>query len=238
MSKLPLLFFILAPWWFAAASAAPLAPIDTIAERVKPCLACHAAEGRVAKNEYYPRLNGKPQGYLLNQLLNFREGRRHNRAMALLIENLPDAYLAEIASYFATEPAQYTAAQNQTAGRDVPSPTLIRQGDPSRKIPACIACHGKGLMGVAPNIPGLLGLPNDYISAQMGSWRVGTRRATAPDCMGDIAKQLSEIEVHAVATWLAAQPLAANAHPAPVLTEQLPLKCGSVPAAPPASARP
>ena len=232
LNKLPLLTFVVASCSLNVATAAPP---DTIAERVKPCLACHAAEGRAAKNEYYPRLNGKPQGYLLNQLLNFRDGRRHNRAMTLLIANLSDAYLAEMAGYFATQPAKYIAAQTPDARSDAPAPTLITQGDIMRKIPACVACHGKGLMGVVPNIPGLLGLPNDYVSAQMGAWRVGTRRATAPDCMGDIAKQLSEVEVHAVATWLAAQPLDQNAYPAKVLSEALPLKCGSVPASMPAS---
>ena len=229
MNRLAATIFVMASCWITPAMSAALAPPDTIAERVKPCLACHAAEGRLGKNEYYPRLAGKPQGYLFNQMVNFREGRRHNRAMALLLQNLSDAYLAEIAGYFATQQPQYTSARNQAS--NAAAPALITQGDAARKIPACAACHGKGLLGVAPNIPGLLGLPADYVSAQMGAWKVGTRRAPAPDCMGDIAKQLSDVEVNAVATWLATQPLVANSHPAPALTEALPVKCGSVPAA-------
>lgn len=209
-----------------AAAAAP-APPDTIAERVKPCLSCHDAVGKTGKYEYYPRLHGKPRGYLFNQMLNFRDGRRSNRAMALLTQNLSDVYLAEIAGYFSAQEPRYPTAKDLT--HETPAPALIKQGDPARNIPACTACHGKSLLGVAPNIPGLLGLPSDYVSAQMGAWRVATRRAPAPDCMGEIAKQLSDIEVSAVATWLAAQPLPANPHPAPALTEALPLKCGSVP---------
>lgn len=227
MNGLPSLVFVLASGWIAAAIAAPLAPPDTIAERVKPCLACHATEGRLGKNEYYPRLAGKPQGYLFSQMVSFREGRRHNRAMALLMQNLSDAYLMEIAGYFAAQKPRYSVAGNQTS--DGPAPALVTQGDSARKIPACVACHGKGLLGVTPNIPGLLGLPHDYVSAQMGAWRVGTRRASAPDCMGEIAKQLNEVEVNAIATWLAAQPLGASARPAPALTEALPVKCGNVP---------
>ncbi len=227
MSRLAAIIFVLALCGMTPAMSAPLAPPDTIAERVKPCLACHAAEGRSGKNEYYPRLAGKPQGYLFNQMVNFREGRRHNRAMALLLQNLSDAYLAEIADHFATQQPQYAVAKNQTT--NAPAPALITQGDSARKIPACAACHGKGLLGVAPNIPGLLGLPADYVSAQMGAWKVGTRRAPAPDCMGEIAKQLSAVEVNAVANWLAAQPLVSNSHPAPALTEAVPVKCGSVP---------
>ena len=218
--------FLLVAWAIVAADAAPLPPPDTIAERVKPCLACHAAEGRRSKDEYYPRLAGKPQGYLFNQMVNFRDGRRRNRAMSLLMQNLSDDYLKEIAGYFASLEPHYSAAK----GLPMVAPALISKGDPARKIPACSACHGKELLGVAPNIPGLLGLPNDYIAAQMGAWRVDLRRAPAPDCMGVIAKQLTDVEVSAVASWLASQPLAPGSRSAARLSEALPVKCGSVPA--------
>ena len=35
---------------------------------------------------------------------------------------------------------------------------LVTQGDPARKLPACIACHGARMTGQQPGIPGLLGL--------------------------------------------------------------------------------
>ena len=35
--------------------------------------------------------------------------------------------------------------------------------------------------------PGLLGLRADYISAQLGAWRYGTRTAAEPDCMQIVA---------------------------------------------------
>lgn len=221
-----LIMALLAAWAILAADAAPLPPPDTIAERVKPCLTCHAAEGRRSKDEYYPRLAGKPQGYLFNQMVNFRDGRRRNRAMSLLMQNLSDDYLKEIAGYFASLEPHYSAAKGQSDE----APLLISNGDPARKIPACTACHGKKLFGVAPNIPGLLGLPNDYVAAQMGAWRVDLRRAPAPDCMGDIAKQLTDVEVSSIARWLAAQPLAPGSRPAVGWSEALPVKCGSVPA--------
>ncbi|HEX9392301.1 MAG TPA: cytochrome c4 [Usitatibacteraceae bacterium] len=210
------------------AGATPPAP-DTIAERVKPCLACHSPGGRVGKDAYYPRLSGKPQGYLYNQLLNFKQARRHSRPMNLLVENLSDEYLAEIAAYFAAQPPRYVAPRDGAGVKPgATPPPLLTQGDPARKIPACIACHGKTLTGVVPHIPGLLGLPADYISAQFGAWKTGTRRASEPDCMGGIARQLDTTEVGAIAAWLAAQPLSSDAHAADALPEELPLRCGSV----------
>jgi cytochrome c553 len=35
------------------------------------------------------------------------------------------------------------------------------------------------MTGVAPHIPGLLGLPRDYLNAQLGAWKAGQRRAHA-----------------------------------------------------------
>lgn len=202
---------------------------DTMAERAKPCLACHAAEDRKSRDEYYPRLAGKPSGYLFNQMAHFRDGRRKHRAMGLLMENLSDAYLTELAAYFSASSPTYTVVAKGAAGADrKPAPALITQGDPIRKIPACVACHGREMLGVAPAIPGLLGLPADYLSAQFGAWKVGTRRAAAPDCMAEIARQLTENEVSAVANWLAAQPLPAEVRPAANLSAELPMRCGSV----------
>ena len=48
---------------------------------------------------------------------------------------------------------------------------LALEGDPGRKLPACTSCHGAALTGVQPATPGLLGLPRDYLLAQLAAWR-------------------------------------------------------------------
>ena len=108
------------------------------------------------------------------------------------------------------------------------------QGDPARDLPSCVACHGPQLLGVAPAMPGLLGLPADYINGQLGDWRNGARHAAEPDCMAHIAKQLTLDEVGAVSRWLAAQPVPAGAKPLPAvsaLPAPWPVACGSTGAA-------
>ena len=54
---------------------------DTLAERMKPCTICHGTEDKAGRDAYYPRIAGKPKGYLFNQLRNFRDGRRYYRPM-------------------------------------------------------------------------------------------------------------------------------------------------------------
>src|SRR6188768_4281077 len=95
-----LLVFLLA-LGVTSTQAAPLAFQDSMAQRTLACTSCHGKEGRAGPDGYYPRIAGKPAGYLYNQLLNFREGRRHYGLMAGLLETLSDDYLAEIARHFA-----------------------------------------------------------------------------------------------------------------------------------------
>lgn len=200
-----------------------------MARRMKACVACHGQEGRASNQGYFPRIAGKPAGYLYNQLVNFRDGRRQNATMAYLVGQMSDAYLREIAEYFAGLDLPYPPPQTNSA----PAATiargeqLVRQGDPSRGIPACSACHGASMTGLHPAMPGLLGLPRDYIQAQFGAWRNGLRRAAEPDCMGEIARRLSADDLAAMATWLSSQPVAQAAAPAARVAEPLPLECGS-----------
>jgi len=204
---------------------------DTIAQRVIACMACHGKEGRAASDGFYPRIAGKPAGYLYNQLVNFREGRRKYPLMIYTVDHLSDAYLREIAEYFASLHPPYPSPQPANVSQALleRGRILIQSGDASRKVPACIACHGKTLTGVAPSIPGLVGLPRDYLSAQFGAWKNGTRRATAPDCMAQIATRLTVDEISAALAWLAVQPIPAQTAPAVAATEKLPMPCGSLP---------
>lgn len=211
-----------------AGRMAPLVVPDTLAQRAQACTPCHGKEGRATNQGYFPRIAGKPAGYLANQLVNFREGRRPYPLMTYLVDHMSDAYIAEIAGYFAGLDLPYpppapVAADAATLARGA---ALARDGDAARRIPACIACHGEALTGVQPAIPGLLGLPRDYVNAQLGGWRTGNRRALAPDCMADVAKALGPEDISAVSQWLAAQPVPVPAKAADALPTPAPKPCG------------
>lgn len=212
-----------------APSAEPVP--DTLAQRAQACTVCHGKQGRAAPDGYYPRLAGKPAGYLYNQLLNFRDGRRDYGLMSELIAPLSDAYLKELAGHFAALDLPYPPPQAPTlpAAELARAEQLIRRGDAARKIPACTACHGERLTGAQPAVPGLLGLSRDYLNGQLGAWRSGQRRAQAPDCMAQIAKALTVAEINAMTQYLAAQPVPADPHPATALPAPAPVRCGGLP---------
>ena len=222
---------------FTAATAASATPSfkDDMAQRTLACTACHGPEGRAAPDGYYPRLAGKPAGYLYNQLISFRESKRHYALMTQLLAPLTDAYLLEMAQHFSKLDVPYPAPQKTNASGNVLAlgQLLVFQGDPARGIPACVQCHGNSMTGVAPYVPGLLGLPRDYLNAQLGAWKTGKRRAHAPDCMKTVVALLSDNDINAVSSYLAAQALPANTKPAasapPLAAGQSDINCGSAP---------
>lgn len=217
---------------FGAVQAQTAGP--DLRERLAACAACHGERGEgVAGSTYYPHLAGKPAGYLIEQLQAFRDGRRHYWQMVWLTQYMDDAYIAEIAAYYAAQPPHTRAA-------DVGAPALpaavrerakqlVRHGDAQAGLPACIACHGATLTGLEPAVPALVGLPQDYIVSQIGSWRDGTRRSKAPDCMAKIAAALSPADIRIVAQYLSHQSPGAHDEPAAAGSLMPPLACGDLP---------
>jgi cytochrome c553 len=202
-----------------------------MSERVEACTPCHGKDGGGTSDVYFPRLAGKPAGYLYNQLLAFRTGRRKYPPMNYLLAYLPNEYLRAMAQHFAAQhlplpPGAPSDASPELLAR---GETLVRRGDPTREVPACASCHGPSLTGIEPGVPGLLGLRERYISAQLGAWRYGTRTAIAPDCMQVVAGHLTEDDVRALSAFLSSQPAPANPVPAAKGTYVLPFACGSQP---------
>lgn len=223
------IFLSLTALWSLVSNAAPAVPDDMV-QRVQACTACHGAQGQAGPDGYYPRIAGKPAGYLYNQLMHFRHGNRNYRLMTHMVEPLSPAFLHDMATHFANlslpypPPAKVEATLQALARGE----QLALQGDKALRLPACAACHGKAFTGVLPFTPGLAGLPRDYLNSQLGAWQSGVRRAAAPDCMADIARRLTPADVAAVSAWLASQALPADARPIAALAEPAPLDCGTL----------
>ncbi len=222
-------FFFIFFVGFSCATIARAETTNPVAERVLACASCHGAQGQGTNDVYFPRLAGKPAGYLYHQLVAFRDKRRKYPPMNYLLEFQPDASLKQMADYFASQHPPLPPAAIPTVSNDIleKGKMLVTQGDAQHGIPACARCHGPSFTGMEPAIPGLLGLRARYIAAQLGAWRYGTRTAISPDCMQIVAGHLTEADVTAVAAWLSSLSAPANASPAPQGSWAMPLKCGS-----------
>src|SRR6202171_1834495 len=203
--------------------------VDSLEARVQGCVTCHGQSGQGTNNGYFPRIAGKPAGYLYNQLVPCRDGVSRSPPMNYLVAYLPDSYLREIAEHFAKQRPPFAVKETANADSTTVSrgQSLVTAGDMNRGVPACGACHGKGLTGMEPGIPGLVGLRPTYIVAQLTGWRVGNRHATESGGMTRIATRLSDTDISAVATWLSLQEAPKDSSPESFNLVRMPFACGS-----------
>jgi cytochrome c553 len=214
-----------------ARAQAPATPFsDTIEQRMQACTGCHGPRGAGLADVAFPRLAGQPADYLFGQMKAFRAGTRTYAPMNFLMARQTDAYLREIAEWFSQQSAdpqvvERRRAQSFDRASFDAGARLVHDGRAGGQLPACASCHGSALGGTTGpdgGIPGLAGLPRDFLIEQVGSWKNGTHRSPEPNCMAAIAKRLSGDDIAAAATWLSLQPPAT-----PVARDAaLPVECG------------
>ena len=161
----------------AVAASGATANVDSaMGPRVLACTTCHGKEGRATQEGFFPRLAGKPAGYLFNQLVNFREGRRSYPQMGYLIEHLTDDYLREIATHFAGLQVPYAPPPAPQAGPQVleRGRQLVQQGE--REYLIALSRDNRERLELAAT---LTGRPANADSAQSALERVAANNALA-----------------------------------------------------------
>lgn len=84
-----------------ASQAADNAPTKGKAKAEAQCNVCHGANG-MSKIPNAPHLAGQPEIYLVEQLKNYRSGKRANEVMAVLAKPLSDEDIANLAAWYAS----------------------------------------------------------------------------------------------------------------------------------------
>jgi cytochrome c553 len=189
----------------ALALAAP--PGDPLLGREKAdterCLECHGTptEGQgfsTGTDGKFARLGGQQYEYIVKQVKDFRSGKRKHEFMQMMARGISDADLADIAAYFAAQPAMPVSGISSSPAAQ----QLYSHGDPARKLPACASCHGEGGKGLAGVAPVIGGQGKAYLEQQLRDWRGGTRRNSAGDVMNQFTKPLSDAEIEALARYV------------------------------------
>ncbi len=160
------------------------------------CFTCHGLEGR-GNGAGSPRLAGLDPGYLERQLEAYADGRRAHEQMSWIAKQLDPRERKAVSFYYAGRPFEAGAAK--VAGR-LP---LYHDGDPSRGLPACAACHGGEGQGIGPANPPLAGQPAAYLAAQLDLWSKAKRRNDPGDVMLRISQLLTPSERAALADYAA-----------------------------------
>jgi cytochrome c553 len=191
-------------------------PGDPVAGREKAdterCLECHgvAGEGQGFSNGTegkFAKLGGQYPAYIVKQIQDFRSGKRKHEFMKMMATGISDTDLADIAAYFATLPSLAgtqrapTAAASEATAHPA-ARQLYAQGDPARKLPACVACHGEGGKGVAGVAPVIGGQGQRYLEQQLQDWRNGSRSNSVGGVMNQLAAPLTDAEIESLARYV------------------------------------
>lgn len=196
----------------AVASASPALRGNADAGRTKAeserCLECHGqpgvAQGHSAGEDgKFARLGGQQHAYIVKQVQDFRVGRRKSEFMTMMANSISDEDVADIAAYFASQPAMPAAIRGGAKGTATtagPAAQLYRHGDAARKVAACAACHGATGEGVAGLAPVIGGQGRRYLSQQLHNWRSGERSNGAD--MREATAGLTDAEIDALALYV------------------------------------
>jgi cytochrome c553 len=63
------------------------------------CAVCHGLDG-LAKIPEAPNLAGQSEGYLIEQITAFKSGERKNEMMSVVVQDLSDADIENLAAYY------------------------------------------------------------------------------------------------------------------------------------------
>lgn len=163
----------------------------------------------------FPQLAGQGATYLAEQLQNFASGKRQNPVMAPIAKAMSPAQIEAVSTYFSQLPKPFDAKALSNMTETYPEKSdvgawLANRGDWSHDIPACNQCHGPGGIGVGTHFPALAGLPAAYLKQQLADWKSGKRPTGPLSLMENIAQNMSDTQISAVADYFAALPAAAD----------------------------
>jgi cbb3-type cytochrome c oxidase subunit III len=171
------------------------------------CSACHGDNGE-SPSRNWPSLTGQKPDYVMKTLLDYKRGMRRDHyrkayVMTSMAGLLDDAQMADLASYFAQQPAPLIPPSTDTKLAKQGA-KLANQGDDKRGVTACSACHGEhGESGVTPDTPALAGQTPEYFIQAMTMYKQGMRTSDVGGVMRMYSKSLTEAEIKALAHYYA-----------------------------------
>jgi cytochrome c553 len=164
------------------------------------CAACHGDHGLSTSGDY-PTLAGQSAATIYKQLRDYKSGARSNPMMSPMAAPLTDAQAADVAVYFARVKDPGGLGGRYSNGDDV-ARRLVVEGDPTRALPGCNACHGTSNPAGGPvETPALSGQQQAYLLRQLHLFATGERRNDLWGRMRIISGQLTDDEKARLASY-------------------------------------
>ncbi|KQP20546.1 c-type cytochrome [Pseudorhodoferax sp. Leaf267] len=172
--------------------------------KVDMCIGCHGIAGyQTAFPEVHkvPKISGQGAAYISSALNAYKTGARKHPSMRGIAESLTDQDIADVAAYYAADGAVQGATVPEQPSKQPNEmvAALLQKG-------ACVSCHGVNFAKpIDPSYPKIAGQHADYLFVALKSYKVeGTTGLVgrANGVMGPIAKQFSNAELKAIASYL------------------------------------
>ncbi len=173
---------------------------------VPACASCHGADGNSIA-PVNPKLAGQLPEYMTKQLMNFRPGKdnkpaeRPNNVMSGFAAAMTPDQMRDVSAYYASQKLVPEKAKDKSTlelGRKI-----FRAGITDKSVPACAGCHGPTGRGTPVQYPLLAGQYAEYIETQLKAFRSGERANDPNRMMRATAARLSDLEIKAVADYIA-----------------------------------
>jgi cytochrome c553 len=168
---------------------------------VTPCFMCHGLAGVGDSAGAFPRLTGQAAFYMYKQLIDYASGARPNDVMTPIAREMTEPQMADVAFYYSVLHAPYApppAAAPEVLAR---GRTIAEDGLPDAGLQACNLCHGEDGTGNPPLFPYPAGQYAPYTELQLQLFKRGERANDPLGVMRDIARDLSEEDIRALALY-------------------------------------
>ena len=187
-------------------------------EKSEACVSCHGDNGNSIVSTF-PKLAEQHSSYLIKHLQAFKSGARKNPMMSAIASGLSEEDMVDIATHYADQKISSNELPilNQTlddeedeedkkSNSKVDIQTIIaqgadlyRNGDLTREVSACIACHGPLGEGNKPAaFPALKSQHADYLIQTLTDFKSGARTNNPDNMMHMIAKKMTDEEIKAL----------------------------------------
>lgn len=175
------------------------------------CASCHGETG-VSPSPNFPSLAGQRAAYVYKQLADYKAEKRRNAVMTPFAATLTEQEMADLAAYYAAQPLPGLAEGEAPRGlvkwwpvvdETRPAGRLARLGAPQRNVTACAVCHGQAGEGARISVPALRGQTREYFVKTMRDYRAGQRTNDVYAVMREIARNVTDSEIDALADYYA-----------------------------------
>ena len=172
-------------------------------QKIAMCIGCHGIKGYQASfPEVYrvPMISGQNAKYIASALNAYKKGDRKHPTMRGIAASLTDQDIADISAYY-EQHGKTEAAVPASTTPDAKVAALLQKG-------ACVSCHGDNFSKpVDPSYPKLAGQHKDFLFVALKSYKTENQATwgRSNGVMGGIAKQFSNAELKALATYVGSQ---------------------------------